>query len=413
MAAFLSFLSTGAFLTRERIRLWAIALLIGFGITLVLLFVTAHGLNDYAGRPLGTDFSDVYAAGLLADHGHAAAAFDPPHHFAQERAIFGAHTQFYGWHYPPFFLLLAAPLAQLPYLPALIVWQLATLALYLLAMRFLLLNSAAPKLVEDKTWLLATLAFPAAFVNLIHGHNGFLTVALLATALSVLDRKPLIAGVMFGLLAYKPQFGVMIPLVLAATGRWRSFAAAAGTVAVLAAIVTVIFGTDIWPAFLAGTHFTRITVLEQGGAGFFKIQTVFAAVRMWGGPVGLAYAVQAAVSIGVTIATVLLWRSDARMAQKSAALCIAMLLTTPYALDYDMMILAPAIALLTADGFARGFRPFERTVIAALWFVPFVARESAEYTRIPLGILVLMLAFGFVARGGLFREHSEPVPAAA
>ncbi len=96
---------------------------------------------------------------------------------------------------------------------------------------------------------------------------------------------------------------------------------------------------------------------------------------MWGGPVALAYAVQAAVSISVAIATVLLWRSNARMAQKSAALCIAMLLTTPYALDYDMMELAPAIALLASDGLAHGYRPNERTLIAALWFVPFVARE--------------------------------------
>jgi hypothetical protein len=413
VAAFLSFLNSGAFLTRERIRLWAVALLIGFGVTLVLLFVTAHGLNDYAGRPLGTDFSDVYAAGVLADHGHAAAVFDPPHHFEQERKIFGTGTQFYGWHYPPFFLVLAGPLAQLPYLPALIVWQLVTLALYVLAMRFLLLNSAAPKLADDKTWLLLAFAFPAAFVNLIHGHNGFLTVALLATALAVLDTKPLVAGVMFGLLAYKPQFGLMIPLVLAATGRWKSLVTAAATVAVFAAIVTALFGVNIWPAFLAGTHFTRVTVLEQGGAGFFKIQTVFAWIRMWGGSVGLAYAVQAIVSIGVAIAAVALWRSNARMAQKGAALCIAMLLTTPYALDYDMMILAPAIALLAADGFARGFRPFERTLIATLWFLPFVARECAEYTRIPLGVLVLLLAFGFVARDGLFREQSEPLPAAA
>src|SRR5262249_40092757 len=160
------------------------------------LLFTAHGLNDYQGRPLGTDFSDVYAAGTLADRGHADAAFDPPHHFAEERALFGRNTPFYGWHYPPFFLLVAAPLAHLPYLPALIAYQLATMAFYLLALHLLLRD------VKDRTWLLVALAFPAVFVNLTHGHNGFLTAGLLATALAFLDTRPLLSGICFGLLAY-------------------------------------------------------------------------------------------------------------------------------------------------------------------------------------------------------------------
>jgi len=409
VAAFLSILRTGDFLTRERVRLWSVALLIGFGATLIVLAVTAHGLSDYKGRPLGTDFSDVYAAGVLANNGHAAAAFDPPQHYKQEQALFGTKTPFYGWHYPTFFLLIAAPLANLSYLPALIVWQLSTLLLYLAATALLVRNGPARQILTNKTWLLIAFAFPAAFVNLIHGHNGFLTAALVASAIAILDRRPLIAGLLFGLLAYKPQFGVMIPLVLAATGRWKTFASATATVAALAVIVTVIFGTSVWPAFVAGTHFTRESVLEQGGAGFFKIQTVFAWVRMWGGPIALAYAAQAIVSIGVAAATVMLWRSNASAAQKGAALCVAMMLTTPYALDYDMMVLAPAIALLASDGIAHRFRPYERTLLAALWFMPFVAREVAEYTFIPLGILVMLLAFGFLARNELSSQHPELV----
>jgi alpha-1,2-mannosyltransferase len=413
VTVFAHLLRSGDFLTRERVRLWTIALLIGFGATLIVLAVTAHGVNDYHGRPLATDFSDVYAAGVLADQGHAAAAFDPPRHYKQEQAIFGHDTPFYGWHYPPFFLLIAAPLAHLPYLPAVFVWQFVTLALCFAAMMLLLRNGPAPRILDDKIWLLVAFAFPAAFVNLLHGHNGFLTVALLASALAVLDTRPLIAGVLFGLLAYKPQFGVTIPLVLAATGRWKTFASAAAAVAILAALVTVIFGANVWPAFLAGTHFTRETVLEQGGAGFFKIQTVFAYVRMWGGPAALAYAVQATVSIVVAVVTIALWRSGATMAQKGAALCIAMLLVTPYALDYDMMVLAPAVALLASDGFARGFRPYERALIATLWFMPFVARVFVEYTNIPLGVLVMLIGLGFVVRNGLSGQPSTAVSGAA
>ena len=117
---------------------------------------------------------------------------------------------------------------------------------------------------DRPVWLLLAVAYPAVFVNLGHGHNGFLTAALMGGALVHLDRRPWLAGILFGLLAYKPQFGLMIPLVLVVTGRWRTIAAAAATVLALAAATTLVFGVDVWTAFLEGTRFTRIVVLEAG-----------------------------------------------------------------------------------------------------------------------------------------------------
>ena len=106
------------------------------------------------------------------------------------------------------------------------------------------------------------------------------------------------AGILFGLLAYKPQFGLLIPLVLIASGRWRVVRLPPpSTVVALALAVTLAFGADVWPAFLASTGFTRTVVLEQGGTGWHKIQSVFSMVRMWGGGVPLAYAVQGAVTV--------------------------------------------------------------------------------------------------------------------
>src|SRR4029077_20364009 len=86
--------------------------------------------------------------------------------------------------------------------------------------------SGGDKQGADPLWLLLALAFPAVLINVGHGHNGFLTAALLGGGLVVLDRRPLPAGILFGLMAYKPQFGLMIPIALAAGGYWRSFAAA-------------------------------------------------------------------------------------------------------------------------------------------------------------------------------------------
>jgi hypothetical protein len=265
-------------------------------------------------------------------------------------------------------------------------------------------DSAESGFGDDKLWLLLALAYPAVFINLGHGHNGFLTAALLAGALVQLDRRPWLAGILIGLLAYKPQFGVLIPLVLAVSGRWRVFAAAALTVAALALAVTLAFGMDVWTAFFASTAFTRSVVLEQGGTGWHKIQSAFSWVRLWGGGVPLAYAVQGAVTLAVAAALGWLWRTRANFPLKAAALLIGTVLATPYVLDYDLMLLAPAIAFLAADGASRGFAPWQKTVLAALWLLPLAARSVAQATSVPLAVPLMLLAFGFL----LHRAMNEP-----
>src|SRR6188472_1913434 len=264
MARFLDILRSGDWLTLSRARLWPIAVLIASAGGLVYLVATSDGLIDYQGRPLGTDFSNVYTAGRMVLDGRAADAFDPRLEHAAEQAIFGEKTPFYGWHYPPFFLALAAALALMPYQLALLVWQGVTLVLYLLAIRAIVASRGREESGEASLWLLLALAYPAVFVNLGHGHNGFLTAALIGFALVILDTRPILAGILFGLLAYKPQFGMMIPLVLLATGRWRTLFAASATVAALIVAATLAFGVEAWRAFFTFAEYTRTVVLETG-----------------------------------------------------------------------------------------------------------------------------------------------------
>jgi len=416
----LDMMQSGDWLTRERIRLVALAVLIASVAGFLYLVVTANGLVDRQGRPLGTDFSNVYAAGTYVLEGHPEAPFDAPRQHAREQEIFGAATPFYGWHYPPFFLFIAAALALMPYGLALAVWQALTLGLYLLTIRAILKRDAPtpslrlgeggdlpraevgwpnPKTAEldgsgkarsDPLWFLLALAFPAVLINIGHGQNGFLTAALVGAALVILDRRPLVAGILFGLLAYKPQFGLMIPLVLAASGRWRCFAAAAATVGFLGVASTLAFGPHIWNAFLDSTRFTRLVALEQGNTGWYKIQSVFSWARMWGADIPVAYALQGAATAALGGALVWLWRSTARHSLKAAALCLAAILATPYTFDYDMMVLAPAIAFFAADGLARGFGPWEKTALAALWLMPLIARSFTQATSIPLGVPAML-----------------------
>jgi glycosyl transferase family 87 len=427
-AGVLNILRTGEWLTRERVRRIAVALICAYAVAVGYLVVTANGAVDQSGRPLGTDFSNVYAAGTYVLEGRPQAPFDPALQYAREQAIFGPDTPFYGWHYPPFFLFVAAGLALLPYGLALAVWQIATFLLYLVSIRAILAVTpisglaATPisggangehRAVPTLALLLAA-AFPAVFVNLSHGHNGFLSAALMGLALVTLDRRPIGAGVLFGLLIYKPQFGLMVPFVLAATARWRTFAVAAATAILLVLLATLAFGPQVWEAFAASTQFTRAVVLEIGDPGWHKIQSTFSWVRMWGGSIALAYLLQAAVSLAVGATLIWLWRSAASFALKASALCLSAMLASPYGYDYDMMILAPAIAFLACDGWARGWRPWEKTLLAALWLMPIAARGITLATFIPLGVIAMIAVYvAILRRGTLDLSKQVQMPATA
>ena len=139
-------LRSGAWLTPDRIRLVAVAILCVAAASIVFMLVTAHGLVDMQGRPLGTDFSSFYSAGTYVLEGNAQAPYNLARQHAREQAIFGAATPFYSWFYPPFFLFITAVLALLPYGAALVAWQVVTLVISWRSARlFLLLRACGEK----------------------------------------------------------------------------------------------------------------------------------------------------------------------------------------------------------------------------------------------------------------------------
>jgi hypothetical protein len=389
---------SGAWLTKRRMRDYSIILLAYYVLIFAFIFLTAHGDLDTANRPIGTDFSQVWVAGRSVLAGHPESPFSAVTHAAAMERAFGHGTPFYGWHYPPYFLMIATVLALLPYLPALIVWQGSTLALYGFAMT---------RIVRRPPALLCALAFPAVYVNLGHGHNGFLTAALLSFGCLWLGRRDWLAGVMFGLVAYKPQFGLVVPVALLASGAWRSILAGAATVAAMTAATIAWFGFGVWQAFVDNLAFTRQVVLEEGNTGWAKIQSVFSAVRMQGGSVGLAYGAQSVVSLAVLGLIGWLWYSPADRRLKAAALLPAALLTTPYCLDYDMMLLGPAIAFIAAVILERGARNWEMTALAAVWISPLVARVGGDALHLPIGLAAILGLFGMAVSRGLRPVRKE------
>ena len=392
----LAILRSGLWAEPARLRLYARLLLLIGALALTGLVATAHNNRDALGRPLGTDFSQVWVAGVEVLEGHAAAPFALQTHAARQRELFGADADIYGWHYPPYFLSVAALFALLPYLAALALWQLSTLPLYVGTVVAILKHRG----MATRDIVLGALAFPAVFVNLGHGHNGFLTAALLGGGLLSLDKRPWLAGALFGCLVYKPQFALALPLALLAGGYWRVILSACLSVAVLTLGTWAAFGPEVWIAFRDNLGMTQL-VLEQGAPGFEKIQSIFAAIRLSGGSIMQAYAAQSIVTALVLAVLCWMWHAHIDLRLRAAALLTAALLTTPYCLDYDMMVLGPALAFAFSYAFEKGFIPWEKTLLAAVWVAPLISRQIAGATGIPLGFCLMVAFFALLTMRAL------------
>jgi hypothetical protein len=296
------------------------------------------------------------------------------------------------------FLTIAAVLALFPYGIALALWMAGTLPAYVCAVR---------AIIPRREAIVAALGFPGVFVTLGHGQNGFLTCGLLGGGLVLLERRPYVAGVLFGLLAYKPQFGVLLPLALLAGGHWRAILSASLTVIVTAGLSYAVFGPETWHAFFSSLSLTRHFVLEEGGTGWPKIVSVFSAVRLSGGPVNLAYALQAAFALLAGIIVVWTWRKSSNIALKGAVLITAALLATPYVLDYDLILLALPIAWLADVGLKKGFQPWEKVILLSAWLLPLFARLIAQKLALPLAPAVLVLVLWIAVRRSSEESHAH------
>ena len=188
---------------------------------------------------LGRDFLNFWMGGRSVFGGGPAAWFDAGTYNAALRDMLGAPYPEHFWAYPPHLLLFIWPFGLMPYLPAYIAWCAIGVALYLFAC------SGA---IARKHLLFLAVA-PGIAVCIFFGQNGFYTAALLIGGLFCLDRRPVLAGVLFGILTIKPQLGLLLPVVLVLERRWVTIASAVATLTVLVAATAMLFGWNVWIEF--------------------------------------------------------------------------------------------------------------------------------------------------------------------
>ena len=181
-----------------------------------------------------------------------------------------------------------------------------------------------------------------------------LTAALLGGGLSVMDRRPRLAGLILGCMVIKPHLALAVPLALLISRRWVVLLHAALSGAILLTVSSLSLGWDIWPAFEHASSQARAW-LEQGAADpDNRFLSVFALVRRQGGMLGLAYGLQLLSAAGVAFALERALRRRLSPALEKALIVLATLLLTPFLWPYDLSVLAFPLAWLAAEWSAWG-----------------------------------------------------------
>lgn len=347
-------------------------------------YLTHLWIFDADGRGIPTDFVNVWAAGKLALEGHPAQAWDWDIQKQVELALlkqdFVGH---FAWHYPPPFLFVASFLAQFPYAVAFIGWAAFSMVPYLAVMRAIIGRNAG---------LVIAIGFPAAFLNILVGQNGFLTASLIGGMLYLMPTRPVLSGICLGLLSYKPQYGLLFPLVLLAAAEWTVLFTAAIVTTAIAALSWFAFGTESWQAFFHWIPMFSQAFLTEGRAPWFKMQSIFALVRYVGGTEQLGWIFQWVMTAAVAVVLVVMWRSRLPYALKAAMLAAASLLTTPYLFMYDLVVLGIAVAFLIRAGLDDGFARHEVMALALV----FALLASFLFLGQPVGFPAILIVFALI-----------------
>ncbi len=317
----------------------------------------APGLSNEQGNHYGHDFLVYYSAARLALDGKAENAYVKQRIEATEEAVVDLNHVSAPWVYPPTFLLFVLPFGLLPYIAGYAAWCATNLAAGAIAALSLL-----------KRWWLpfAACLFPGAWMNLYAGQNGGLSAALLLGGIGLLGRFPVAAGILFGLLSYKPQFGLLIPLALIAGRQWSCFTSAAASVIGFAAVSYIAFGATPWEMFLS--HY-QTDWLAQSDMLWVKSVTVYPMARLAGfGPTASA-SLQFVSAIVAACIVLFIWRRPFPIEARAAALTFGTLLTTPRALIYDLALLLVPFLFLVARVSRRSTLQ-DWAFLALLWLSP-------------------------------------------
>lgn len=296
------------------------------------------------------------------------------------------------WQYPPHASLIFSPIGYLPFLLAYALWCGLGLTVFTTVLISIGLKGR---------FLLAVLAMTPVMIALINGQNALFTGSLLLVAVFYAKPKPILAGLAAGLLTIKPQLGVLLPIFFLASGHWRAFLVAAIVSILLCGWSYLVVGAEGWTAF-----FTFLGVVSDsvstGTMPLYKMVNVYSAARLAWLPEILVLAL-AGLTLAASLCAIV-WTvrntDDARW--HYAVLATMTLLTTPYSMYYELVLIVPALAFVVLHGAQSRWLSWERESIAVLMLISTTLPGPETRVGVSLGFIICLVACVIVLR----RLHS-------
>lgn len=335
--------------------------------------------------PIGIDFAVYYTAGSMVLNGQVGDIYDyGVFHTELEETLGREIPQLLGWIYPPLFLLLIVPFALLPYSTALILWILITLSLAILVGRAIL--------PTNKSLALLMCGFPGVLMNLRWGQNGFLNTALIGLGIHLIDSTPLLSGFMFGLLTYKPQMAFFPLLLLFLTRKWKVLIWAASFSILNIIASAALFHTSTWINYLNAFFQSLSMQLVTMWVEISAVQpSIYSFLNLLGVENNIIKTVLLVIGIITTVICVWVWQNTDRFTLKGTVIVLGILITMPYYMQYDLMILSLPLILMTYDFFLYGSKPYEIACLVLLWLMPLMNWPIVMYTGIQICPIILIM----------------------
>lgn len=385
-------------------RIGAIVAMLSLVLLWYWLTIVWHILAMPGTQVVDMDFRVFWGAARLAVMGEPLAAFDQvrlAEMHADDRDVW------LPWAYPPGLLLAFYPLGFMDFFPALVTLIGASLLAMLAAVR-LYAGDFRP------IWLCFAFA-PAILPALVAGQVSVLWAAgLLAALAAIRDGRVVLAGIVLGLLTFKPQLGPLVALACLASGQWRVIGVAAVSTIVVHGLATLVFGIGYWPAFLdmAGQHADKM----RASIGEAEIMvSVYSTLIGLGMREGLALGLQFGLSALAALAVWIAWSSrDMGFDAKAAILVTAIPVASPYLWYAETAFLAPALMLMLRAGMLSARGPgLPLIVVMALGVTPLLLLQLLTQVEVPPRRLyagpVLLAAF-LVAAAPLIGHLRSRIP---
>lgn len=338
--------------------------------------------------PVGIDFGIYYTAGQMVINSQTDNLYNHKTFYLKLNKILEREVpEALGWSfpYPPIFLLFIIPFSIFPFRIALILWLLVTFTLAIFAAYLLI--------PQYKEVVMLVCGFPGVLMNLRWGQNAFLNTALIGLGFYYLDKKPILSGLMFGLLTYKPQIAFFPLLLLLITKNWKVLTWSAVFTIVAAIMSAILFGMSTWYNFIDTLFNSSKTLLATGWEQISAIQpSLYSVFRILGLENRSAIILIGIIAVIITIISTWVWRKTDRSTLKGTVLVLGIFLAMPYYMQYDLMILSIPLILLTYDCLQYGFRSYEIAILALLWFMPLVNWPLVSLTAVQICPFVLFAA---------------------